>query len=97
MKCPMSAANPYVFNHGLMECDPECMWRVEVVRNGESRGFACAMAVTSGEQAIRNSSLQITYGLKLDEGDTQTIGTEHMTLGEAMAACLKRNVDRGDE
>lgn len=95
MKCPMSAANPHVFDHGLMECDPDCMWRTEVFKNGESRGFACAMAVSNGEQGMRNSSLQIMYGLKLDEGDTETIGAERMTLGEAMAYCLGRNVKKG--
>lgn len=46
MKCPMSAANPYVFDHGLMECDPECALFVKVKGDdmvGDNT-FACGLA-----------------------------------------------------
>lgn len=71
MKCPMSAANPHVFDHGLMECDPDCMWRTEVFKNGESYGFTCAVSSAYISFAQKKVPDSIMYAVQLDREDEQ--------------------------
>lgn len=40
MICPMTLANPEVFNHGAMECAPDCAWRIKDTHGN----YGCAVS-----------------------------------------------------
>ena len=62
MYCPMSFSNDYTFNHGAMECTPDCAW---AVFNAITKEYTCAMAY----QAVRDDCHYINWRSVKDDDE----------------------------